>query len=68
MTQLLRGEATEFVRESEKAIEEDAIFIGWDITLKNCQVILKGIESIGMKFNQKKINQVVKNFGGGLTP
>ena len=47
MSQLLRGEATEFVEQSEKAIEEDPIYTGWDITLKNCQVLLKGHENTG---------------------
>ena len=47
MSQLLRGEATEFVEQSEKAIEEDPIYTGWDITLKNCQVFLKGHENTG---------------------
>ena len=47
MQQLLLGEATEFVESSEKAIEEDPIYTGWDITLRNCQVLLKGHENTG---------------------
>ena len=44
---LLRGQATEFTDQSEKAIEEDPIYTGWDIKLRNCQVMLQGHENTG---------------------
>ena len=48
MQKLLRGEQTEFSDQAEGAIEEKPIYTEWDITLRNCQVLLKGSLKSGM--------------------